>query len=319
MSTVQNSTEKRTIKVRDFLDDFHSGTSDEDLLLKYNLTPAGLDKFYEMLTERGILDREEVEARTRPTYSPEAPADPVVRDASSFICPSCLASHDTMFDVCPKCGVSFQNLISREDDELGSVRQGETDKLGTCPGGLENDFEYFDSLSDSSQSKDVDIPEGSFNMTYFAESAPEDKASAHFLQGKCLNVNRVGFGDASDEIVPGLPLDAYEDDSYDLSSAREVLCDGCKEKMSPTVRDVYDRERSLHALGGAGICMFMGFLGLAALGWFETYSFGRLLVVYFTGSAMIFGAVLSAVGAFMYLAREKVFLCSGCQRVYPRG
>lgn len=319
MSTVQNSQEKRTIRVKDFLDDFRSGMSDEDLLVKYNLTPTGLDKFYGMLQDRGILDIEEIEARFEPVDPPAAPEVPTGRDGSSFICPSCLASQDIMFDVCPKCGVSFQEMISQDDDDLGPVPHHATDKLGADPRDQESDFGFFDSFSGNSQSREVDTPEDSFNVTYFAESAPVDKVSTHFLQGEDLSINRGRFNDTPDEIFPGLPLEAYADNSYAPSAASEALCEGCKEKMAPTVRDVYDRERSLHALAGSGICILMGFLGIAALGWFESYSFGRLMVVYFTGVSMIFGAVLSAVGSFMYLAREKVFLCSGCERVYPRG
>ena len=60
MNTVQTSQEKRTIKVKDFLDDFHGGMPDGELLKRYHLTPAGLEKFYSMLLDRHILGSQEL-------------------------------------------------------------------------------------------------------------------------------------------------------------------------------------------------------------------------------------------------------------------
>ena len=109
MNTTQNSQLKRSIRVRDFLDDFHAGMTDECLLEKYHLTSTGLERFYDMLQDRGIIDAEELLGR----YSEPDQEPAQERDTTSFICPSCLASHQTMFDICPECGVSFQDMISR--------------------------------------------------------------------------------------------------------------------------------------------------------------------------------------------------------------
>ncbi|MBM3301104.1 MAG: hypothetical protein FJY85_14255 [Deltaproteobacteria bacterium] len=61
------------------------------------------------------------------------------------------------------------------------------------------------------------------------------------------------------------------------------------------------------------------FFGAGALSFFDGYSLGRLFVVYITGMFLLFGAVFGAVGSFMYLAREKVYYCESCERIYPRG
>ena len=52
MNTVQNGQEKRSIRVKDFLDDFYAGMTDDELLTKYRLTPTGLERFYDMLQEK---------------------------------------------------------------------------------------------------------------------------------------------------------------------------------------------------------------------------------------------------------------------------
>ena len=63
MDTAQSNQEKRTIKVRDFLADFHAGVTETELIEKYQLTPSGLEKFYTMLMDRKILEPGDFEAR----------------------------------------------------------------------------------------------------------------------------------------------------------------------------------------------------------------------------------------------------------------
>ena len=63
MDTAQSSQHKRSIKVKEFLEDFRSGASDDELMEKYQLSAAVLERFYGMLVERGILDSEETQSR----------------------------------------------------------------------------------------------------------------------------------------------------------------------------------------------------------------------------------------------------------------
>jgi len=106
MNTTQNTYEKRTIKVKDFLEDFHAGVSDAELMRKYHLTAPGIERFYTMLEERGILFPEDFAARC----SDDPDVDPQGHEPSSteygFVCPSCGVSTETVFDVCPDCGAS---------------------------------------------------------------------------------------------------------------------------------------------------------------------------------------------------------------------
>lgn len=317
MSTVQNSHEKRTIRVKEFLDDFRAGIPDDELLPKYNLTTVGLEKFYTMLQERGILEPQEIEDHRRRSVQSEMEAKRIETEVSAFICPSCLTSHEVMFDVCPNCKVSFQDLIARKEDEPsdgpGEYKAGE----GKDDSGPEVKTEEF--FGEDLSRKPIEIPEDPLEDKYFAESAPGSRNVNRFEDAEEFARIRGAFEDGLDEIVPGMPLDNYSEDALEDTAEPCATCDGCKAKLSPALRDVYDHSRSLQAAAAAGICFVLGFLGAAALGLFDGYSLGRLVVVYVTGMSMLFGAVLSGVGAFMYLAREKVFYCPTCKRVYPRG
>jgi hypothetical protein len=62
----------------------------------------------------------------------------------------------------------------------------------------------------------------------------------------------------------------------------------------------------------------LSLLSASSLHFFDGYSFTRLLVIYATIVAFLTGAVFLGVGAFMLLAREKVYQCGSCLRIYPR-
>jgi hypothetical protein len=314
MNTVQNTQEKRTIKVKDFLDDFRSGVGDRELQEKYHLTQLGLEKFYGMLMDRGILSPQELQENYRGKESDEKEPEEVVTSESSFICPQCLASHQTMFDICPSCGVSFQEMISeqralrtqivpgegifQESKDESHVEKSLLDGIFNA-GGCKNAV----ALSDS------ELPDSEFCAPQQPDQpkllAPTD-AFAKF---------RGGFEDSSEEIVSGMPYGEPAPEEY---TSHEVRCDGCKQVMERTLRDVYDRTHSFKVLIAAGAFFLLGFLATGAIHFFSGYSFARLLVVYSTGVFLLFGSVLLAVGAFLFMAKEKVYCCPSCRRVYPR-
>jgi hypothetical protein len=62
-----------------------------------------------------------------------------------------------------------------------------------------------------------------------------------------------------------------------------------------------------------------GLLGAIGLTFCEGYSAFRLLLIYTTGLSMLSGASMAAVSVFMlFLAKEKVWVCDECRRIYPR-
>ena len=67
-----------------------------------------------MLLTRGIIEQEELHEHYKREELREKESVQLDSASSSYICPCCLASQETMFDICPNCGVSFQELISAD-------------------------------------------------------------------------------------------------------------------------------------------------------------------------------------------------------------
>lgn len=319
MNTVPSSHEKRSIKVKEFLNDFQSGLSDMQLLRKYNLTPVGLDKFYGMLVERGILDSEEIQARNVQEPAAEIEDHPIELEESSFICPSCLASHETMFDICQNCGASFQDLISGDKLEESAVSTQANPESAAAPGALDWDEEFADYFSHQPDSEAAALVE---EPVVKADSQPEhaEKADAdEFASSPILGAAEGGFEDGRDEVMAGEPLAGTWDEPVDAPEEHGPTCDSCEADLTPALRDIYDHRRSRLALMLSGVLAVVAVLGFATLGIFSSYSVVRMIAIAITGLSLVFSAVFCGVGAFMELAREKVYFCPSCTRVYPRG
>jgi len=316
MNSAPRTHEKRSIKVKDFLADLRSGMDEEYLLTKYHLTPVGLDKFYAMLVERGILGQEELAGRNPNQSAPQRGDVASASEKPKFICPACLAVHDTMFDICPCCGVSFQELINEQTG---------TDK----PDAEQREHDYFpgqrelaeDTTGDLFVSPCSNYREGSAKGRVSAENHSKYATAeqGEFAQPFDWRQNDSRFDEPMDDIVCGMPLGenyAYEDKSTEHNGVR---CENCQGAAVPALRDIYDHKRSLLSLMLCGISLFLGLVGAIVVSFIEGYSLARLVVVYATGLLMLCGGVLCAVGSFMHLAREKVYYCASCGRVYPRG
>jgi hypothetical protein len=343
MNTVPSGQEKRTIKVREFLEDFYAGTADEDLMTKYRLTPTGLEKFYEMLQEKGVLHPDEMSTR----YAREIPVEDDWSSSdverSSFICPSCLASQDAMFDICPNCGVSFQDLISGEHADENDSWHDELPipEAATLPFNAdeatpitepkcEQEQDVSESLADAKADSDFfgppPVPEsGELWPRQQIAQEPVPVAALHSASDfgaaevVALNEPATGFVDSFDDFDESdFPFAAQPEEFQSRPGSSGRRCEACEDEMKPGFRDIYDRERSHTALLGAGICLVLALFGAIALSFFDGYSLGRLLVVYLTGMLLLFGSILAAIGTFMFLAREKVYYCTDCKSIYPR-
>jgi len=312
MNPAVSHQEKRTIKVKDFLYDFHAGMEDSRLLVKYHLTPVGLEKFYGMLVERGILDAEKVEgrspARSKANDLPALP-DPAT---SSYICPTCLTAHDAMFDICPCCGVSFQELVHSPCKAPVSAAKEEDAFVPNQSRREDRNSDFFASAEAPPAPQRLD----SESFSPWKEPAMNHRAG--ITEKFTLHSERVSFDDPLDEIVTGMPLEEYARESAPADPEGNVMCDRCDTVTKPALRDLYDRTRSLHVLGASAIALVLGFFAAVLLSFFDSYSFGRLVVGYLAALFVLCGGVLLAVGSFLYFAREKVFYCSRCQRLFPR-
>ncbi|MEW6140044.1 MAG: hypothetical protein AB1733_17605 [Thermodesulfobacteriota bacterium] len=344
MNTVQEGQEKRTIRVREFLDDFYSGASDDNLMTKYRLSATGLERFYDMLQDKGILDPDELAVRYNRQMAIEDDWDSFDDvEKSTFICPSCLASHDAMFDICPKCGVSFQETISDEspgyedpaqDEFLGAVatedhtEDPDLASLGEHWSAVDKQESAelpHDSESDSEFFGPPAVPEtGEFVAGAVVEEPTGDALKGAQVETMIVGAPapiapKAGFVDSLDDLEESdLP---FASDSQDVvvESAPQRRCQICDNVMEPGVRDIYDHKRCHAALLGAGICMLLVLVGAIALSFFDGYSLARLLVVYSTGMSLLAGSIMAGVGTFMLLAREKVYRCTGCKSICPRG
>jgi hypothetical protein len=314
MNMAQNTQEKRTIKVKEFLEDFRSGMSDQELQERYHLTQLGLEKFYGMLMDRGILSAQELQDNYRGKESDEKDPEEVVTSESSFICPQCLASHKTMFDICPSCGVSFQEMINEQRAVKALIPALQDARLESSEQSAD-ERDLLEGVFSASSSQDLKAS----THTILPESelccSPENNLPREFTPTDAFAKFRGGFEESSEEVLSGVP---YGEPSLDDYSSAEARCDGCKTMLERTLRNVYDRAHSQKVLMASGAFFFLGLLAAMAIHFFSGYSFVRLLVVYGTGVFLLFGSVLLAVGTFLFMAKERVYCCPSCRRVYPR-
>lgn len=350
MNTAHTTQHKRTIKVKDFLADFREGMPGGDLMRKYNLTPAGLEKFYSMLLEREILSYKDFQARHKGRDDVDT-AEGSSDAGRRFICPSCLGVHASDVDVCPDCGgagastdeasvervepASFESedetratpaaaeaVESDEEDDLGfdaftpgsdEIHGGEG--LETVASEERDEFEdLFAGDHDGFDLDPIEIPSEDDTDPVFSASerlgADEEGPDRGEFQG--------GFTETDEEVVSGEPF-GYYDEAGDEESGASPACDVCNHHLEAGVRDIYDRKRGMSAFMISAFLLVLGFLGAGSLTLFEGYSFTRLAVVYFTGFSMLSGCVFFAFAVFMTsLARERVFYCRDCGRVLPR-
>jgi hypothetical protein len=328
MNTVQGSYEKRSIKVKDFLEDFHSGADDAELMEKYRLTAAGMERFYTLLEERGILTPEDFAARIVDEHESDG-ADPLEENHQpSFICPACHSSQEAMVDSCPECGASAQETMKSQMEPDLSYREEElaTD-FDPVP---ETPFEHFEAKSDSEEAELAEV--GPVSEAYALPETTERHRSGDVFgatkewdtSGESAYLERLESDEESYEM--GMPfadsphgdLLRYDEDVESGSPYAGLECEKCEGILESSSRDIFDKTRAYQALKISGVMFALSFLAAAALHFFEGYSFARLLVVYSTGLFLMGGAVFLTVGALMVLAREKIFQCTDCWRVYPR-
>jgi hypothetical protein len=322
MDAAQTSQVKRTIKVKDFLEDFHSGRSDGELAEKYHLTPAGLEKFYTMLLERNILDSAELEVRE------EQPDEDLPEEAAegseepSFLCPSCLGSRDTVTESCPICGYSAEEFADEEDGQ--AMQPEDEEEIQGLDSQADSAFEGWlphepdeDAFAASPAELDK-VPFEESSDADFYDDPIEHQGEEELVRSPELERYYSEFDDSSDEVVPGMPFD-YEDPYQSIDPSANARCEACDKALDAGVRKIYDRSGSYLALALGGICLALGFVGAGILNMFAGYSVARLVAIYFTGMSMLLGGSLLALALFMlYLAKERVYHCYHCGRIYPR-
>lgn len=327
MNPGQTTQERRSIKVKDFTEDFHSGMSDDELMEKYQLTPVALEKFYTMLIERNILHPDDFEGRVDDD-TPEEPDEASARaDTSKFYCPACLTAQERVYDTCPDCGASIRDLVTRRPtigyDSESVLRpdvghpQAEPDFEARQPRDAEKELGLGPS-NDAAAPSPIELPLHAPVDNEFFPTPDRDRGSGQFGGHQEFKKLYEPFNDTADEVIPGMPLD-YIDSEEPEGPTESVRCVQCEAILDEHVRSTFDRKGGLLAVVLSGLFMLFGFVGALCLTLFQTYSVFRLVVIYFTGMSMLLGGTLMALAIFMlFLARERVYLCHHCGCAYPR-
>lgn len=318
MNTVQSTQEKRTIRVKAFLEDFRGGACDADLKTKYNLTSAGLERFFSLLIERDIIDQEEWSAHQASQAAAAAQIEAESDEPTEFVCPSCTYTDAGPFDQCPRCGLSMKDFM--EDlppyqypvtDGRRQFAQPAQGAATAGPGSVGSD----ESEMVSCFGRPLGIPVREDT----ASGQRPRPASVHHAAGLAATpefpVIQPGSEYDREEVIPGMPLQYPEETGHQEEVA---VCDSCKERLYPELRHIYDRSGSLLALTLSGLMLLLGFAGAWGVTLFQSYSAARLFVIYFAGMSLLLGCIFMAIAIFMLvLAREKVLCCYNCGRSFP--
>lgn len=310
--------ENHKLKVEDLLNDIRSGMKDEELLRKHYITLLKLEKLENNIdhTDVEALMNSHVSFQDETNNSDLENQSAAGNDESCFICPSCLEPQSTLFDICPRCSVSVQETMALENPTPNSLSEGLAEKISENPTPGLSEAAHGD---DPAAVRRDPVGAVSFSATV------ELPASAHPAnpRNKIVRTNHDRTSQSS-RLYPKArntsraPADSGIEESKPVPAVSGVRCDSCKGRMAPALRDIYDRSRSLQSLITAAICFAIGFVGSVSLSFMDAPSLGRLTVFFVTGIVILGGVVFWSVGAFMYMAREKVYFCPRCKRSYPR-
>ncbi len=329
MNTAHGDEQNRTIRVRDFLADFRAGMPNSHLMKKYHLTPTGLDRFYTMLVDKDILDSQEVidhesHRGSQEWASTQEQASDGDSEEGDLICPACYHAQATPFDVCPSCGGKAVDFVQEgskyEEPERYEATDEvpETEETDEVVSGwsLDEDKPVVDKTSVKQPvARPVEIPLQEKKMDPLSQRAVADEGRDRFQMAE-FKVARPDTAQYRDDVEPGFPFDY--DEEGEKPEIKGLTCEECEFPIRPILRRIYDRGRSFLALAFSVFFLLSGFAGAFGVTLFQGYSLLRLAVIYVTGMSILLGCIFLALGIFMLLlAREKVYCCEGCGRVYP--
>ncbi|MBI4961677.1 MAG: hypothetical protein HY913_00220 [Desulfomonile tiedjei] len=104
--------DKKTIRVKEVLEDIRAGTPDRALREKYKLSEKGLDSLLNKLVAAGVLTQAELEERT-------AGAPGTLHMA--WKCPACGFAQTREYNECPECGVIVKKFHATRARESGTA------------------------------------------------------------------------------------------------------------------------------------------------------------------------------------------------------
>lgn len=311
--------ERPPMKIEALLHDIRSGIKDDELLQKHYAILLQLEKLESMAEQRDAVASVGSSESTIDrggacdlTIQPESEAE-----ESCFICPSCLEPQPHMFDICPKCSISVQDAMAFQNPSTGNLGDGTDQAL------LEESSATLHRAILSPETPPIPTnksPEKPLEGMTLESPKPTSEANMvnriPVMRDKPTSQHRRSHRKTLTNSQ--MPVQTVVDEPKLASSAPGVRCDSCKGRMAPALRDIYDRSRSLQSFVATSICLVLGFAGSVLLSFMDGPSLARLTVFFITAIVFLGGAVFWSVGAFMYLAREKVYFCPRCKRTYPR-
>lgn len=323
MTSCIEKQEPAPFPLHELLADLRSGLTEEEVAAKYGLSPCIFEarKANSAEKQKGKSGSEE-----RAETACSAASDATVKEApgeSSFICPACLTSFGVMFDICPNCSASVQEAMERAIEEQENIKietreQESQPEAGSCSGGES----VPQAKSENKPAAGTGVHGADAGGTAPPEIRTDDLSQKEAAAAK--NASR----EAKSHVEAPRPahsksrarpiITGPQDMHRRIISSPSLRCESCQSTMTPALRDIYDRSRSLHALLAASVCFLIAFLCCVILSFFDGPSLSRISVFFFGSLAFLIGGILTGTGAFMYLAREKVYFCPRCKRTYPR-
>lgn len=111
-----DSTDARRGKVplREFLGDFRSVMSDQDLKAKYQLSAQAFLSLIKALLSKKVITPNDLAMRKEMAVQRDLARESQFL-AGLYICPNCSHPHPTPFKQCPACGVNPEECFSEQD------------------------------------------------------------------------------------------------------------------------------------------------------------------------------------------------------------
>ncbi len=310
--------------LHELLADLRAGLSEGEVAAKYGLNPCIFEGRKTSTSEKH-KGKSAVDGVIEP--SAHDPSNVAVKEdlaESSFICPACLTSFGVMFDICPNCAASVQEAVAKDtrsaDDAAVQKHEPTSDPIKEeC----RVDAESPRQSKPENKPKASSVPDltGEQVSSLARETAgiSRTELDASTNRGRHEHKTKVGTEKISNAQNRNRPLNnTAQDTDHKLVASPSLRCDSCQSLMAPALRDIYDRTRSLHAILSATICFLIAFLCCVMLNFLDGPSLSRITVFFFGCLTFLMGGILMGIGAFMYLAREKVYFCPRCKKTYPR-
>ncbi len=265
MTTCIEKIEPAPFPLHELLADLRSGMTDEEVAAKYGLSPSIFETRKANALEKQKEKSDPGEGIPQSSSAPTAKSDKEDSVESSFICPVCFTSFGVMFDICPNCSASVQEAMEGAFQKGASPEAQASEPIP--PAKTEPDSLVESRLPSKTEDQLVAAPH--VEAKDASPSAPTTTSSKDPLQGETSAppnplppeaLNKIKAKKPSPvkrrNVTPG---DATPELDRRVTHSPSLRCESCQSTVTPALRDIYDRARSLHAICAAAICFLVAF------------------------------------------------------------